>query len=110
MDELQLNELIDYIDRLLSEYLKLRESSVNSAGFRTEKIDIENILSQGLFSHDDAHSLQRLALFSIGETLGRVGGVTLMTEVHTAYENAHGISKANSLSARWDSAASLWYH
>lgn len=106
MDELQLDRLVDNIDQLLSEYLELKTTDESSSG----KVTPEKILSGGLFPRDVADSVSGRALLSIGQTLALVGGIELMLRVHTAYENKFGVQKANSLSARWDSAAELWYH
>lgn len=106
MDELQLDRLVDNIDQLLSEYLELKSADESRSG----KVITGTILWDGLFPRDELDSVSGRALLSIGETLALVGGIELMLRVHTAYENQFGVQKANSLSARWDSAAELWYH
>lgn len=106
MTENQLDRLIENIDRLLSHYLELRSADEN----RSKTVTAGDILRDGLFPRDEPTSIPSRALLSIGETLGLVGGMELMLQVHTAYERKFGIVKANSLSARWDSAAELWYH
>ncbi|MFK4874741.1 hypothetical protein [Novosphingobium sp. ZW T3_23] len=106
MNEIQLDLLVDKIDQLLSEYLELRSADKNLS----EEIATGRILPASLFPRDEADSVSRRALLSIGETLALVGGIDLMLRVHTAYENKFGVQRANSLSARWDSAAELWYH
>ncbi|GEM_PF-2459836 len=108
MKEIQLDRLIDNIDRLLSEYLALRSASRENGPASIEG-SVESILRDGLYPPDEPSSISRRALLAIGETLGLVGGMDLMLQVHTAYEKKFGIQKANSLSARWDSAAELWF-
>ena len=106
MTEQNLGELLAHIDHLLNAYLKAREKPEA----RLREPDIEAILEEGLFPPDDPSSASRLALLSIGETLGRVGGQELMEKVYDAYSDKHGTRKATSLSARWDSAANLWFY
>nr|WP_086491284.1 hypothetical protein [Novosphingobium panipatense] len=108
MTETQLDRLIDRIDRLLSEYLALRSASRENGPASIED-GMESILRDGLYPPDEPTSISRRALLAIGETLGLVGGMDLMLQVHAAYEKKFGIRKANSLSARWDSAAELWF-
>jgi len=108
MTEIQLDRLIDRIDRLLSEYLALRSASRENEPASIED-SVESILRDGLYPPDEPASISRRALLAIGETLGLVGGMDLMLQVHAAYENKFGVQKANSLSARWDCAADLWH-
>jgi len=111
MNNNDMSGLVDHIDGLLSTYLSEREKILRSGKVvRAEDIDIDRILDEGLYPPDDPTTPTRLAILSIGETLGRVGGEALMHQVHDAYEAKHGVSKANSLSARWDSAAGIWFY
>lgn len=105
-----LDQLVDHIDRLLSEYIAKRGEAATGKLVRGSDIDIEKIIEHGVYPPDDPATPTRMALLSIGETLGWVGGEALMHQVHDAYEAKHGAKKANSLSARWDSAAGLWYY
>lgn len=106
----ELDKLIDDIDGLLMTYLSEREKTLKGKMTRSEDVDIERVLAEGLYPPDDPTTPSRIALYTIGETLGRVGGEALMHQVHDAYEAKHGPKKANSLSARWDTAAGVWYY
>jgi len=106
----RLDQLVDHIDRLLSEYIAKREETATGKLMRGSNIDIEKIIEHGVYPPDDPATPTRMALLSIGETLGWVGGMALLCQVYDAYEAKHGAKKANSLSARWDSAAGLWYY
>ncbi len=111
MTDKDLDHLVAHIAGLMDNFLEEREKTATPGKvIRAEDVDIRRILSEGLFPPDDPTTASRLALLSIGETLGRVGGEPLMHQVHQAYEGKHGAHKANSLSARWDTAAGLWYY
>lgn len=110
MAGMNLVSLVDHIDGLLSEYLELREKPSGGGLTRGSAIDIEDIIEHGAFPPDDPTTLVRLKLLTIGETLGLVGGTPLLHQVYDAYEAKYGHRKAASLSARWDSAAGLWFN
>ena len=111
MNSKDMSGLVDHIDSLLSTYLSERKRTTRPGKMvRAEDMDIDRILDEGLYPPDDSTTPTRLAILSIGETLGRIGGEALMQQVHDAYEAKYGASKANSLSARWDSAAGIWFY
>ena len=110
MTEDNLSNLVAYIDQLLSEYIKKRSEAATGKVVLGSDIDIEDIITRGAFPPDDPTTPSARSLFSIGETLGRVGGDALMHQVYDAYEAKHGAEKANSLSARWDHAARIWHY
>lgn len=110
MTPLSLGQLVDHIDSLLSEYIAKRGKAATGNLLRVSNIDIETIIEHGVFPPDDPATPTRMALLSIGKTLGWVGGEALMRQVHNAYEAKYGAKKANGLSARWNTAAGLWHH
>lgn len=105
-----LEELVDHIDHLVSVYIEERSAAATGKILSGRDIDVESILEYGIFPPDDPATPTRMALLSIGVTLGFVGGRDLMHEVHEAYKAKYGAGKAGTLSVRWDTAANIWYN
>ena len=110
MEKDKIAKLVYYIDSLHSEYVVKQIKSATGRVVMGSEIDIEKIIEHGVYPPDDPATPARLALLAIGKTIGLIGGEDLMHQIHDAYEVEYGAKKASSLSARWDSAAGLWYH
>lgn len=57
----------------------------------------------------DAVDGYHVAIFAIGETLGHIGGMPLMSRVFDAAEKRFGTRFGATLDARWNGAAGLWW-
>ncbi|MBO82401.1 MAG: hypothetical protein CL801_13420 [Citromicrobium sp.] len=103
-----LPRLLETIEALVSTYQSARPREQKMRAGIT-KAEVEEILEFGVYPPDGPSSIQRRALFAIGETLGAIGGFKLMKQVYDAYEEKYGHRHAATLSARWDTAAGVWY-
>ncbi len=104
-----LPKLLESINQLISWYVEARQPGGPTL-VGPDPADIEAILEFGSYPPDDPTSVLRFAILTIGTTLGAIGGFILMKQVFDEYKSQYGAGRAGILSARWDTAAGVWYN
>lgn len=100
MDNRLLDDRLDRIDQLITDYLAA-DATIEPKVLFPEDVDIEEMLEHGAFPPSDPRSPSGKALLSMARKLQEEGGKPLLADVLDAYREKFGAKRAATLNVRW---------